>query len=81
MTDFDFMEEGREEEGREEEGREEIATSGNLGLTSEVVKKARTLAESPKGLDINKFFIEHQLINVSLDRLLHGPLDKDGNLI
>ena len=75
MTDFDFME--------VEEVEDEIATSGNpVGeLTAEVIAEARQLAESGKGLDINKFFTLHHLVNVNLDRLLHGKLDKDGCLL
>ena len=50
-------------------------------LTPEVIAEARRLAESKKGLDINSFFTKHQLVNVSIDRLLHGKLDKDGCLL
>ena len=49
-------------------------------LTPEIIAEARKLAESPKGLDINPFFTKHHL-TCNIDRLLHGKLDKDGNLI
>ena len=75
MSDFDFI--------NEEEDEHEIATSGNpVGeLTAEVIAEARQLAESPKGLDINKFFMKYHLVGVNLDNLLHGKLNKDGCLL
>ena len=97
MSDFDFIETEEEYEENQlrelydlEPKKNEIvietATSGNpqaseAGLTPEVIKEARRLAGSKKGLDINTFFIEHQLIGVKLDDLLHGKLDEDGNLL
>jgi len=96
MTNFDFISEEDEtaevhlnpdyEPGpeveltpREREIREtakrEIATSGNL--TPGIIKEARSVY----GLDVEAFFKKYHLdTNISLERLLLGPLDEDGNL-
>jgi len=83
MSDFDFISEDGEihlnpdyEPGPEVEPREqETATSGNL--TPEIIKEARSVY----GLDVEAFFKKHHLdTNISLERLLLGPLDEDGNL-
>lgn len=92
--DFDFIEKEEESEEQlneiatsgnlEEEvpEEEEEASEPVLGiLTAEVIAEARRLAESKKGLKIDKFFKKYHLINVSIDRLLHGKLDKDGCLL
>ena len=55
----------------------QIATSGSL--TSKIIKEARELAESKKGLDIDKFMQKHKLINVDIEQMLHAPLKKDGS--
>ena len=54
----------------------QIATSGSP--TPAIIKEARELAGSPKGLDIDTFFIKHRLINVDIEQLLHAPLKEDG---
>lgn len=90
MSDFDFISEEKEvhlnpdyEPGPEVEltprereiAKREIATSGNL--TPEIIKEARSVY----GLDVEAFFKKHHLdTNISLERLLLGPLDEDGNL-
>lgn len=56
--------------------KKQIATSGSP--TAAIIKEARELAESRKGLDIDKFFTKHRLINVDIEQLLHAPLNKDG---
>ena len=57
--------------------KKQIATSGSL--TSEIIKEARELAESKKGLDIDKFMQKHRLINIDIEQMLHAPLKKDGS--
>jgi len=88
MSNFDFISEEEEihlnpdyEPGPEVEltprkpVKKEIATSGNL--TPEIIKEAR----AANGLDIEAFFKKHHLdTNISIERLLLGPLDEDGNL-
>ena len=57
---------------------EETATSGSpvFGeLTPEIIAEAR----AANGLDIEKFYKKYGL-DVSIERLLLGPLDEDGNL-
>jgi len=82
--DFDFI--------QEDESEEETATSGNpkvseaelsnIGaLTPEIIAEARKLAQSKKGLEIDAFFKKYSLVNMNLDRLLHGKLKEDGSLI
>ncbi len=56
--------------------KKEIATSGSP--TAKVIAEARKLAGSKTGLDIDKFFTKHRLINVDIEQLLHAPLKKDG---
>ncbi len=46
--------------------------------TAEVIAEARALAESPKGLELDKFSAKHGLINVNIEQLLHAPLHEDG---
>lgn len=79
MTDFDFI----ENEGTPKVDTE-IATSGNpkvdTRIQPEVITKARKFAESPKGLEIESFFIKHNL-TCDINQLLHGKLDKDGYLL
>ena len=55
----------------------QIATSGSL--TSKMIKEARELAESKKGLDIDKFMKNNKLINVDVEQLLNASLKKDGS--
>ena len=55
----------------------QIATSGSL--TSKMIKEARELAESKKGLNVDKFMQKHKLINVDIEQMLHAPLKKDGS--
>lgn len=57
----------------------QIATSG--GLTPEVIKEARELAESTTGLNIDKFMQKHRLINIDIEQMLHAPLNKDGSFV
>ena len=45
--------------------------------TPEIIAEARKLAESRTGLDVEKFFKKHGLVNINLDRLLHHPLSKE----
>ena len=57
---------------------DETATSGSpvFGeLTPEIIAEAR----AANGLDIEKFYKKYGL-DVSIERLLLGPLDEDGNL-
>ena len=56
--------------------KKQIATSGSP--TPAIIKEARELAESPKGLNFDKFFTKHRLVNVNIEQLLNAPLDKDG---
>lgn len=69
-------EEGDDEDRRKQDRRKVvIATSGSL--TPEIIKEAR----AANGLDIEVFFKKHHLdTNISIERLLLGPLDEDGNL-
>jgi len=55
----------------------QIATSGSL--TPKMIKEARKLAESPKGLVLDEFMQKHRLINIEIEQLLHAPLKKDGS--
>lgn len=48
-------------------------------VTPSIIKEARELAGSPKGLDIEKFFDKHKLVNVDIEQLLQAPLNEDGN--
>ena len=57
--------------------KKQIATSGSLNPG--IIKEARELAESPKGLNIDEFMQKHRLINVNLEQMLHAPLKKDGS--
>jgi len=57
--------------------KKQIATSG--GLNPGIIKEARELAESPKGLNIEKFMQKHKLVNIDLEQMLHAPLKKDGS--
>ena len=57
--------------------KKQIATSGSL--TPGIIKEARELAESPKGLNIEKFMQKHRLINIEIEQLLHAPLKKNGS--
>ncbi len=56
--------------------KKQIATSGSP--TAAIIKEARELAESPKGLNFDEFFTKHRLINVNIEQLLQAPLKKDG---
>lgn len=57
-----------------------IATSGNL--TPEIIQEARRLAARlHKGLNIEEFAKKYNLVNLNIEALLVGPLDKEGNLI
>ena len=58
--------------------KKRIATSGSL--TPAIIKEARKLAESKKGLKIDDFMQKHKLINIDLEQMLHAPLKKDGSL-
>ena len=55
---------------------QQIAEQGKV--TPAIIKEARELAESPKGLDIEKFTAKHRLISVDIEQLLNAPLKKDG---
>lgn len=57
--------------------KNQIATSGSL--TPKIIKEARELAESKKGLDIESFMRKHKLISVDVEQLLNAPLKKDGS--
>ena len=57
--------------------KKQIATSGSL--TPAIIKEARELAESKKGLDIDKFMQKHRLINIDIEQMLHAPLKKNGS--
>ena len=46
-----------------------------------MTKEARELAESKKGLDIDKFMQKHKLINIDIEQMLHAPLKKDGSFV
>ncbi len=59
--------------------KKQIATSGSL--TPEIIKEARELAESSKGLVIEKFMQKHRLINIDIEQMLHAPLKKDGSFV
>ena len=48
-------------------------------VTPAIIKEARELAETPTGMDIEKFFEKHSLVGVDIEQLLQAPLDKDGN--
>jgi len=57
--------------------RRKVVTATSGSLTPEIIKEARTA----NGLDIEAFFKKYHLdTNISIDRLLLGPLDEDGNL-
>ena len=90
VDDFDFAEvtKNSEEEDVEKPKKEsakkkiarlekQIATSGSLN--PKIIKEARELAESKKGLDIDKFMQKHKLINIDIEQMLHAPLKKDGS--
>lgn len=85
--DFDFAEMTEDEPKTKKESakkkivrlEKQIATSGSL--TSEIIKEARELAESPKGLNIDKFMQKHRLINIDIEQMLHAPLKKDGSFV
>jgi len=89
IKDFDFMSEGEAPEYREvTETKVETATSGSpekevvesdMRIPPEVIKEARALAGSKKGLEIASFFKKYN-ISCNLDQLLNGKLDKDGYL-
>ncbi len=57
--------------------KKQIATSGSLNPG--IIKDARELAESPKGLNIEKFMQKHRLVNIDIEQLLHAPLKKNGS--
>ena len=59
--------------------KKQIATSGSLNPG--IIKEARELAESPKGLNIDNFMQKHRLINIDLEQLLHAPLKKNGSFV
>ena len=59
--------------------KKQIATSGSL--TPGIIKDARELAGSPKGLDIDKFMQKHRLVNIDIEQLLHAPLKKNGSFV
>ncbi len=88
--DFDFAEVTGSPEEKEQPKKEtakkkitrlekQIATSGSL--TPGIIKEARELAESPKGLNIEKFMQKHRLINIDIEQLLHAPLKKNGSFV
>lgn len=82
--DFDFanaIESPKKESAKKKIARleKQIATSGNL--TPKLIKEARELAESKKGLNIDKFMQENKLINVDVEQLLNAPLKKDGSFV
>ncbi len=46
--------------------------------TAKVIAEARKLAESKVGLDVEKFFTKHGLVNCNIEQLLHAPLHEKG---
>jgi len=86
-NDFDFADVTKDEPKAKKESakkeivrlKRQIATSGSL--TPKIIKEARELAESKKGLDIDKFMQKHRLINIDIEQMLHAPLKKDGSLV
>ena len=54
----------------------QIAEYGKV--TAKIIAEARELAESKTGLNIEKFFTKHGLVNVDVEQLLNAPLKKDG---
>lgn len=92
--DFDFMkdEEPKEEEPKEELSFEEQLEEAKIDnvilqekldnrgkVTPAIIKEARELAATPRGMDIEKFMDKYKLVNVNIEQLLQAPLDKDGN--
>ncbi len=59
-----------------EKVKKQTAEQGKV--TAEIIAEARKLAETPKGLNIDKFFQKHKLIGVDIEQLLQAPLKKDG---
>lgn len=59
--------------------KKQIATSGSL--TPKMIKEARELARTPKGLDIDKFMLKHKLITFDVEQTLHALLKKDGSFV
>jgi len=57
--------------------KKQIATSGSL--TPAIIKEARELAGTPRGLDLDKFMRKHKLITFDTEQVLHAPLKKDGS--
>lgn len=90
-SDFDFAnakdvkETAQEEKPKKESAKnkikrleKQIATSSSL--TPKIIKEARGLAESKKGLDIEKFMQKHKLTSIDVEQMLNAPLKKDGSL-
>lgn len=82
---------GNQEEEKEEASLEEQLAESKIDnailqeklenrgrVTPSIIKEARELAGSPAGLDIEKFFDKHKLLNVDIEQLLQAPLNKDG---
>lgn len=84
-SDFDFAnakdvkETGKKESTKSKIKRleKQIATSGNL--SPKIIKEARELAESKKGLDIEIFMRKYKLTSIDVEQLLNAPLKKDGS--
>jgi len=72
MSDFNFSFKNKDL------GEKETATSGSL--TAEIIAEARQLAESRKGLDIEKFITKHRLRTFDIEQILHAPLKEDGTI-
>lgn len=85
-SDFDFMAakeaptkdepEPKTKKKTKKDLEKELATVG--AVTAEIIKEARELAGSPKGMDIDTFMQKHKLVGVDVEQLLTAPLNKDG---
>jgi hypothetical protein len=83
-SDFDFAnaksvkETGKKESTKSKIVRleKQIATSGSL--TPAIIKEARELAATPRGLDIEGFMQKHKLTSIDVEQVLNAPLKKDG---
>lgn len=74
--DFDLTEEVKPKKKTKKDLEKQIAEQGKV--TAKIIAEARKLAESPKGLNIDKFCTKHKLVNVDIEQLLQAPLNEDG---